>query len=350
MTQQKDNVTQKRTRGAESLLDYLIFGGPALIFATLWLLFEVQDAFSPVLAAAYDVKIDWAKRDYTVRISPVLSFVIVALFYLCVSFFAYIIKVKTKNLALKEKTSELAAVGGELQRLRGAEVKAKSEVEGATLAVEQIVNRLYSIDRPRWRFTRVIAKYEIDVDGNGAVELLYDIEAGPVPAHIWRFSIDADSSADPVQWLDEIDLKVESLDRLEGKEVRYLLFRNHPHSKRLAIFFLPEISAGETRKVKISYRWPGLARDLLVLGKTNFVHQFNTCDPKDAAEIEYTYLFKAGIGGLEIHNVKPALAGDSLVEVSEAGRGMMGWRYSNRSLPMENRQIGFAITRTPPLV
>lgn len=241
--------------------------------------------------------------------------------------------------------AEIGALRKDLAAIQSYKSRAEKELKGTTLAVSTIVNRLYPIDRPRWRFTKVVGKYLIDDDGNGDIDMLYHIEAGPQPAIVWRFDILADDTAEEIQWLDQINLRVESLDAMEGKDVKYLLFGDGARRKSIAIFFLPEISEGETRKVHITYKWPGLAKDLFTSGKTTFSHVFRTCDPQDTADVEYTYLFSSTVTGLSIDRESTVAPGDTLEVVSDPATRTFGWRYKNVALPMDDRRLAFAVTQ-----
>jgi len=61
--------------------------------------------------------------------------------------------------------------------------------------------------------------------------------------HFMEKIISAEDEADPVEFPDEIDLKIES--KTPGRDVRYLISKNEPRSKGVVVFFLPRIKANE---------------------------------------------------------------------------------------------------------
>lgn len=345
MSEDKDAGNFEPRKNQDNIIDYIIFGTPMVVLGAGWCIFEISGALQPLMLTAYSANINWAAKTLHPNVSFLLPLLIVFLAYFAMAGFAYSVKMKTKNGALKEDVRKIEFWREAAAQSRTAESRARAEVAGITLATDQIVNRLYSIDRPRWKYTKVIGKYVVSADGSAEVEMLYEIEAGPEPAHIWHFSIDADESAQPIEWLDEVNLKVESLDQIEGKDVRYLPFRVTPKLKKIAIFFLPEIHQGDRRKVKITYKWPGLAADLIHRKRTVFEHRFATCDPTDRAEVSYTYLFSSEIGMIDIHALTNLTQQDKLEEIAQPSINMMGWCYSNPSLSMDGRKIAFAVTR-----
>jgi hypothetical protein len=352
-------MTDNTKKDSNGIVDWLIFGTPAAVLAFLWLAFEVSSSLDSPLRSAVQLHYGEDGRPTgQFEIAPWLTLLIVMLAYGSASLFAYAVKMKTKNGDIKHRVSTLETELGEvkahvelersrLQELTAFRTRAEKELFGMIRAVRAIVNKLYLIERPRWRFTTVRTKYRIDGEGNGTVEHLYHIEAGPVPAQVWKVDISADQTAEDVGWLDEISLTVDSLDLVEGKDVQYLLFVNEPKVKKIAIFFLPEIVSGETRKIRITYRWQGFARDLITRNETTFLHSFKTCDPADAADVECIYEFADTLGRVSVTSDFPRTPADVLVALPpDVDNGYQRWMLANPSMHMDDRRIALIARRT----
>jgi hypothetical protein len=91
------------------------------------------------------------------------------------------------------------------------------------------------------------------------------IRASGAPLHFWTISIEAEVQAPPIHYLDEIHFQV----RDEGAhDLAYLEEEDSGHSKRISVFFLPQIDPSETasRKVTLTYKWPQMLTKLLTEG------------------------------------------------------------------------------------
>ena len=167
-----------------------------------------------------------------------------------------------------------------------------------TAAIRTIVHRIHDIDEPRASFIKIHQSFKIDKNNLCEVKNRYILKAHAKPVLVWRTIINADASAEPMNSLDEINFKITVCCPENRNEVRYLLFNNQDRKKEIAVFFLPEISPGDTREVEISYSWPGGANDLLKNGSTTFDHAFKSVEKGDLAELKYEFQFAESLGPL----------------------------------------------------
>jgi hypothetical protein len=150
--------------------------------------------------------------------------------------------------------------------------------------------------------------------------------------HFVEELIEADPEGDPVEFPDEIDLKVESGTR--DKSIQYLITRNEPRSKRVLIFFLPLVKSGgqDPRQYRVTFYWRGLMRRLIVRGEEDFENQVKSVDP--VPMVEYEFWVKPKLGRLTCVNIGPELdsRAETLEEIGDE-KGMRGWKYQGRNLP-----------------
>jgi hypothetical protein len=159
------------------------------------------------------------------------------------------------------------------------------------------------------------------------------VEAKGKDTHFMEKIIDAEPEADPAEYPDEINLKVES--KTAGKGVRYLISKNEPRSKSLVIFFLPRIKAdeGDKRELKTSYYWKGFMKRLVLQGSEPFNMGVKSVEP--VPSIEYQFWMKPGERKLAcVHVGEPLDEGKETLDEQPADeRGMTGWLYTAKDVP-----------------
>jgi hypothetical protein len=237
-----------------------------------------------------------------------------------------------------------------------SELKAKyrSELLGMVSASEEIVEGMYPAgNRTRLRFTKVFERYEIDEFCNGTVTREYMLEAGADPIQVWRASIWADASAEPIDFVGDLDLKVsENVRHLTTPEngsnnrVKFLIGKNDPTRKLIAVFFLPQIEPQEQRVVRMTYKWPRFANDLAQDGVSRFRHEFETSDLTDTADITMEFVFSSKLGDIfgeescqlsdtESFGLLPRQPGEEFVFV-----------YRGTDVKVDQKALGFTFRKT----
>ena len=314
-----------------------IFGVPAIIIGLLWTLYEFQKEFNERVSQTIIYVVRDRRPPHAIisaRLHGWAGFLTVCLFYVSVSLvllwvWKFLFPDQSVESEVKRGVRDLA--------------KARREKHGTSMAMSKIVHQLYDIDRPRWRFTSVDGKYNTAKDWNSEVELDYVIEAGSQITQVWRYTITADNSADPIEGLEDIDFRIEQVNSKPGNEIAYLLYRDEPRRKEIAVFFLPGLNPGESRHLRLRYQWPGMAKDLDTVGHTEFGHQFKTCDPLDRANLCYEYIFDEALKPLTCERMRPHMDGDSLTPINKSGK--VGWKYEAKNALVEGRELYFAIKR-----
>jgi hypothetical protein len=315
---------EQRQQRLRQLGDAFLYGWPVILLGVVWLIVEVSQFADPLFSHAIELP---APTKEVPNPSPNVHLAFRAAFFLMLIAIAVLSTLWLRQIALPSSS------------------RAKRELSGLVGAINKIVHGLYRIDdQTRWSFTRVRANYFINGNCDGRVVLEYELKAGQKPAQVWRFKFNADETAKAIDWLDEVDLKVELINPVQDAELKYLLYNNSPRKKEIAIFFLPEIQPNESRTVKISYSWPRFAADLLEKGSTEFQIEFKTVDPGDLADVQYDFEFASSLGPMNFDQIGPKDA--PLVAIAMDGRnGRFGWRYSHPSLSMNGRTLKFVASR-----
>jgi hypothetical protein len=204
-------------------------------------------------------------------------------------------------------------------------------------AADKIWNRLFlGQSRPLKKVIKLRQVWTIYENGDCNFAETLTLTTKDKDIHFMWKGVDAEQLAEPAEFPDDIDLKIEA----GGKgEVAYLISKNEPRSKHFIMFFLPFVSAGgqDERELTISYYWKGLWRGLLVKGEEPFEYRENSADP--IPEVEYQFWIKPKMGSLNCTNTGVNLGKDvhgrdiEHLEPSKNLMGMSGWIYSARDLP-----------------
>jgi len=146
---------------------------------------------------------------------------------------------------------------------------------------------------------------------------------------------DAEPEADPVEFPDDMDFKIESND--SGSQIAYLINKNEARHKKYIVFFLPYIKAGgkDVRGLTTTFYWPGLARGLVTKKEEPFSYQIKSAGP--VPEVEYQFWVKTRMGHLECTSIgpDPTPGTETLVALKEE-KGMSGWKYVGCNLPVNH--------------
>jgi hypothetical protein len=119
--------------------------------------------------------------------------------------------------------------------------------------------------------------------------------------HFMEKFIAADDEGEPVDFPDEIDLKVASVTPNRG--VAYLITANEKRRKHVMVFFLPRIHAAapDQREIRITYYWKGFFKRLVTHGEEPFETTIKSVEP--IPQVEYEFLVAPDAGDLTCVNV-----------------------------------------------
>nr|WP_321359463.1 hypothetical protein [uncultured Hyphomonas sp.] len=284
-------AADQKNKSSINISDILLYGAPAAIVALIASILTITGAVSDVLERVQEPH----RSIYSAGLVVFALLLVLVFTLLLVLMRQRTIFAKNISAVRDQHTNELGA----------AKNKYVKVWDRTTRSIDAIVSKLYDIEETRWKFTKVSEVYTIEDDGTTLVERRYTVEAGDKPAQIWRVMIDADQSADNIEYLEGLSLEINAEAPINSEAVEYLLYVDKPLHKKIAVFFLPEITAGQERKVKMTYRWPGFARDLISGNSTVFSFNYRTCDPTDTAdvEIEFRVSKKIGTTGIEMGSV-----------------------------------------------
>lgn len=205
-------------------------------------------------------------------------------------------------------------------------------------AADRIWHRLFlGLSRPLKKVVKCKQVWTIDENGDCHFYESVTFTTKDRDIHFMQKGIDAEQVADPAEFPDDIDLKIESG---ANGEIAYLINENGPWKKRFIVFFLPFIKAGgkDQRELITSYYWKGLMRGLIAKGEEPFCYRVESADP--IPEVEYQFWIKRRMGSLA-----GVLTGDNLgkdtngqdveklVPCEDNQMGMIGCAYTARNLP-----------------
>lgn len=211
-----------------------------------------------------------------------------------------------------------------MSELRKENQLQRKTLEGMRSAAKRIVHQAYPVAAsPSFNFEKYHYQYWIEKDGTATVKAIHHIRASGAPLHFWTISIEAEVQAPPARFLDEIQFEV----RDEGShDVAYLEEEDGGHSKRISVFFLPQIAPTETvpRRICLTYKWPQMLTKLLTEGNETLGWEISSHN--GVVDVLFEVYFDPAIKGIECLQEGPILPGRR-PQVETAQNGWKGWKY-----------------------
>ncbi len=203
-------------------------------------------------------------------------------------------------------------------------------------AIGRIVNRIYNPadpneePRPRVNFARILCRFDVEPDGTTRATLDYEVTATGGAAHFWNVKLVTDQYAAPLRTLADIAFKTESLDA--GKQIQEVQIDNSGFERRVALFFLPEIQPGETRRFRVTYAWKDWFAELRERGMSDWTWSYRAAEAANMAEATFVFAFARGWGTITCENLLGNRPGATLRE--EIGRDGISWTYRDPAAPV----------------
>ncbi len=208
-----------------------------------------------------------------------------------------------------------------------------------TKAADQIAKQLFPGTAATAKKTiRCKQVYTLYKNGDCHVTETLVITAKNKDIHFMEKLIRVEEEAEPVDFPDEIDLKVVS--KTPNKEVAYLISNNEKRQKNAVVFFLPRIQAGQPpdqREIVVTYYWKGFFKRLIMRGDEPFENTIKSVDPIPTVEYEFWNAPDNGVLGFQ--NVGQHIdENDPTREIRTAlgpdENGLTGWSYVVRDFPV----------------
>lgn len=158
---------------------------------------------------------------------------------------------------------------------------------GTLQAATAIAEGLHSdAEGPRHTFELMRYEYGLAANGDQLCTVTYHLRpaAGVAGVQLFRHFMSVEPDAPAAGFLHDVDFLVRDLDGGE-KSVAYLQTVNEPRAKRCALFLLPEVVAGQTRRVEVKWRWPRGFAKLLETGEEKIELTVRSAEPIAAVEI-----------------------------------------------------------------
>lgn len=208
----------------------------------------------------------------------------------------------------------------------------------------RIVNKLYPVpDRPPCKVLKAHYVIAVDKNGDGWVRQEQQIIAIPDhPLHFWQMFMGVEAEAKEATTLEDIDFSAEDLG---GTDIAYLLIKSEPRRKQIALFYLPRITADEKkpRKIRTSYRWRGLMRQLTQKGKEDWTWTMPARG--DISEFEFKFFYHPDLGRITCSHVSPHLEPVPKLASIQSEQGWPGWSFKARDVPAEGTQYTFSFRK-----
>ena len=262
-----------------------------------------------------------------VSIKPWFFWLFAALVSCCVIFLALLIRSEI-NLgnALKIKNERVTTAFKTMQGMMWAATRIRDQHHPAATQVVK-------------SFRNIEVYFRINTDFDGDVVQKWEVYATQHPVHFWSTSVQATSEASPREYLDDINFKVADEG---GQGVVYLPTENDARSKKVVIYFLPQIEPGaEPRKVVFSYNWKGLFNQLKSKGSEEF--NWTTESVEGIEKIHFSVLLQKATGHELVCDVIGPKHCDAKPMPISNEHDWTGFTYTLENVPAGKVRVGLVL-------
>lgn len=168
---------------------------------------------------------------------------------------------------------------------------------------------------PHLSFVRIDCTFDVNANGDARVTQEYEVKCGPSGARFWTLRLDADQYAEPFATLRSIDFDAST--SVAGQEVVALPIDNDGANRSVALFFLPEPQAGETRTFRIVFNWPKWFGELPATGMTDWRWSYRSLENAGRTDVTFRFRFANDYGSITAENTHYEVAGEKLDLVTE---------------------------------
>lgn len=180
---------------------------------------------------------------------------------------------------------------------------------------------------------RIYNNFAADVDQS------WCIHAAAESVNFWTVAMRATSEAEGAEYLDDINFKVNDD---SGNGVVYLPTENDARTKKVVLYFLPQIEPGKgDREISFSYSWPGLFNQLKNKGSEEFNWTTESLEPIE--RIEFLFYLEKGSGQLlQLENIGPEHGQSKPLPISD-GEQWAGFSYVLENIADGKCEVGLLL-------
>jgi hypothetical protein len=208
--------------------------------------------------------------------------------------------------------------------------------------INSVVNKLYGdADVRRFNFTDITESYEVSARCDLRGSHRYVMKGGSDPTHFWRQVVFSDGSSPALESFEALGYSAKVLDA--GKSVEYVELEDSDRAKAVAVFFLPEIKAGETRTLEVEYSWPGFMNDLITKDRSDFEIAYKSENLAATSKLELAFKFARALGEIEIQDITPKPA--AAAWDCQRSDNWTIWTLRSATYPLGGKSYKFEIAR-----
>lgn len=267
------------------------------------------------------------QKSATVTVKPWFFWFFAGLVSCCLVFLALLIRSEINlSNALKIKNERVTTAFKTMQGMMWAAASIRDQHHPAATKVVK-------------SFRNIDISFRINEDFDAEVVQKWGVFATKEPVHFWSTSVQATSEASPREYLDDINFKVNDE---SGHGVVYLPTENDARSKKVVMYFLPQIEPGaEPRKIVFSYNWKGLFNQLKSKGSEEFNWTTESVEAID--KIQFSFLLQKGKGHELACDVIGPRHSDAKPVQAIGEDGWTGFTYTLENVPGGKVRVGLVL-------
>jgi hypothetical protein len=236
---------------------------------------------------------------------------------------------------LRRQTSSsqaFSATTGSTEAIKIRSNVALKTLQGTEKAMFKILNQTFPTGTLPPEKQVMLAKntYLIHKNFDAEVQREYAVKAVDKTIHFWQMEMSVESAADEVEFIYDLGFSAKSIG---WGDVAYIPSANQSRSKKVLVYFLPPIEPGENdpRKIIVTYKWPGMFRQLDKLGEETYAWLLDSANPIPL--IDCRFYMEPGAGSVRCEVVGSNNGRQILREEVHPERHWPGWVYTVENAP-----------------
>lgn len=210
------------------------------------------------------------------------------------------------------------------------------------ISMRRIGRQGYDGQQRRLNFKMIECAFTVTRGGDTRVRQTYTVECKEDPGQFWEFYIE-DVLDQTIASQEALNIRAHSLTPDTGLELVSLDLLNT--TKRLMIWFLPEVAPHTERQFSIEYAIPGWFKKLYddTPGADVWSWSHMSRDPDDPADAKFTFSFDNRQGAIQAKLAHPRIAGEKLEpNLLPEGVTVFTYRVSGAPVGRVNWEIHFS--------
>jgi len=219
--------------------------------------------------------------------------------------------------------------------------KLQGRIKKDMLILKTIHNQIYHDNSPRLNYASIKGIYYVGGDGDLRVYKDIIVRAADKQGHFWTFYATGDDGSQPLENIDDMNFAVTATDK--NTDLLFLPTEDEKFRKSFAVYFLPLLKPGESRRFTLFYEWPGSFLPLIEKGSASYDWKNRTYTTHSVGDFYAEWIFDEALGEISCRNTASKPEGLELIRASE--HVPCKWIFQGEQVPLGNVPYELTFTR-----